>query len=325
MIKTVLIGLGSIGGDKPEAVDSPGGPALTHLHAIVESDCFSLHGVVDLDTAKCNKLLGKWNLRNKVKISDHVYGIAGNRDVQFVVIAVPAEYQDEIFSTCLSAFPNCKDYLIEKPVGSNRIQYESILALSKGAGVNVYVNFQRFYYEQYSRSFVKQNIGTVHSAECIYTRGFVRDGSHAMAFFSNLFGNVKDFAFVLRNGLDDYSNSDKTYTVAMQFDDCDHVVLRAMDGRVADIFEIDLIGEKGRLQYTDHGRKITVYKHKEETYFTDAQYNSVSEFPYSMKYLALDLKQVYSNIAVLYDSGLKNNDLYLCKDYWDIKECIDEY
>ena len=127
MIKTVLVGLGSIGGDKPIQVDYPGGRQLTHLHAIVESERgFILHGVVDVDVPKCNRLLAKWGKKSGVYCSDSVFGIAGNHAVSFVVIAVPAEKQLEILQQCVAAFPNCKDYLIEKPVGSTRGEFEKI-------------------------------------------------------------------------------------------------------------------------------------------------------------------------------------------------------
>lgn len=255
--KAVLIGAGSIGGTKPDHIDNPQTGILSHAHAI-NVYCEPL-AVIDRDQDKAEAVAKKWGFRN----TDQDMGVYQAADL--FVIATPTETHLEVFGKLLPWLAG-KKVLLEKPAGESHLAARAIYELAKEKHVQIAINYQRCSLPAYDAEFLEQQIGprnrwriTLH-----YCRGYVRDASHFFALLQ--LWDISPGALYLQGGIDDYSSEDLTYSAVGN-----QVHMVAHDGRIADVFQIEIVGDRGRAVFEDHGKRLEIYYHQRETTFGDYQ------------------------------------------------------
>ena len=303
----LLIGCGSIGGDKSYSVDNSKTNQVTHIHAIVEYGFCC--GIVDPDVDRVKPIAEKWGVAVTLVFENLLAAKKTNPDI--IVIATPQHTQYDILIDCIKYFDIHKTYILEKPCLNSLEEFSKMQTLKIIHGLSIYINYQRQHIKEYKKEFIDDKIGKVISAECVYTRGALRDGSHALAFFCDLFGRPESIKTSYKS-FSDWGSEDLTRNIIFTFqDDSPEVIFRAMDGRIADIFEIDLIGEKGRLQYIDHGSVIRYTKHKDEMQFGTG-YKSVGWKADELINVKLDLSHIYNDVV----KGINQPDLALYRYAW---------
>lgn len=96
-------------------------------------------------------------------------------------------------------------------------------------------------------------------ARLIYDRGLLHDASHALVLFYQWFGKCLG-GMKLDYGIDDRNETDRTISAFLQYEKCPAVFITPVDGREFDMFELDIITNKRRMKFTNHGKYKEIYK-----------------------------------------------------------------
>lgn len=304
-----IIGAGSIGATKPDNIDNfERGIPLTHAHAVHKDIRLELSWIADIDHKKGWTAANKWNTvyTNKPDIKEAV--------VDIIVIAVPTEHHLSTIIEILGSEDRPKKFeyrpkiiVLEKPAGANIYECNKIHYLSVQTGIPIVVNYGRRFCPAIMsvyNSVVKYE--QVQSAVFYYTRGLVRDGSHAIDILNQFFGDYLD-GELLDQGINDYADDDRTYGARLSYSRCQNVLLVPCDGRLFDVFELHIMTERGRLVYGDHFKSI--YKMKciaETTYGNYKSLPSINHLDVITPYTDLEqsLPNLYSEIRLYLDKKM---------------------
>jgi len=255
-----ILGAGSIGAMKPDHIDSPAtNIPLTHAHAVYSNEGFKLLWIYDKYSDKMKNANHKWGSDGKLALNP----------VDVLVIATPTEgHLEEVQKICMASKENRPRMIVlEKPAGINIHHATKIDYLTRELGIKVVVNYGRRFNsailkaaESINRREKLQNI------TFYYTRGFIRDGSHAIDML-NLFAGTFIDGYLFPKPIIDWSEADPTYGAKLEYSKCPSIYLLPVDGREYDVFEMHIKTNETCWSFVDHFKKIQfTYKRKEETY-----------------------------------------------------------
>ena len=112
------------------------------------------------------------------------------------------------------------------------------------------------------RKIENQEFGKLYHATIKYTKGMLHNGSHAIDMANFLFGEYLSGTPI--NAIMDYREEDPTISAMLHYARCSPVYLQACDERAYSIFEIDIIGEKGRIICDQSGFRYKEYAIRED-------------------------------------------------------------
>lgn len=261
-----IIGAGSIGALKPDKYDSPTTKnVLTHAHACYSHPMIDLKVIVDIDKEKARLAADKWGCHYR----HHVDEISNYGNIDIIIVATPTETHLKVLGPLIKLKP--KLVIAEKPFTENIKQAKAISDLYKEYQIPLAVNYSRRFvpvYNYIAQTYFGHGLfGNILNCSFHYTRGLKREGCHAIDLFNWFFGDVIDCNIVSDNYIEDYSPDDRTCAAYFQYERCPHVFMFPCDGRKAAIFEMDMIFEKGRIKFIDHGLTCQIFTtEKEKTY-----------------------------------------------------------
>jgi predicted dehydrogenase len=265
----VVVGSGSIGATKPDKFDSPKTKnVLTIAHAFYKHPQIELIGIVDTDISKAKSAARKWKTVSYKSI-DQI-----DKPIDIMALCIPTDKHYDFINNHfnLSKSMTPKVLLAEKPFCNSYDEAVKAKNILYKKDIMTSIDYIRRY--DTSVQMLKQDIESGHIGEiysCIvhYDRGLVRDGCHAIDICNYLFGKFLGGGILSGRRCNDYDDKDLTYPVHMVYENCGNVFMVPGNGEAFSIFEIDIIGEKGRIRLVDHGLKLEVYKvEKEKTYGT---------------------------------------------------------
>ena len=255
----VVVGAGSIGATKPDDLDSPKSEnILTHAHAYYHHPQFELIGIIDTEKEKRTLAAKKWNTNGFSNISQL------KQTPDFISICIPTEAHFYFFNELFSLNIQPKMIIAEKPFCSSLIFSSQIIKKLKDRNIPVSVNYTRRFVKEYSNIKKKLSEEKIFSCVCYYDRGLLRDGSHAIDMFNYFFGKIQNGFLINSRSVDDFSKNDLTYTVHLNYEKCKNVFMIPGDGRSFSIFEMDILTDKSRYRFVDHGGKLKIYNHEKE-------------------------------------------------------------
>jgi predicted dehydrogenase len=293
----VVVGSGSIGASKPDKFDSPKTKnVLTIAHAFYKHPQIDLIGIVDTDIVKAKSAAMKWKTLY-YKYIDEI-----KKPIDIMALCIPTgKHYDFINYFYLSNCMTPKVLLAEKPFCNSYDEAVKAKNILYKKDIMTSIDYIRRY--DTSVQMLKQDIefghiGEIYSCIVHYDRGLVRDGCHAIDLCNYLFGKFLGGEILPGRRCNDYDDKDLTYPVHMVYEKCGNVFMVPGNGEAFSIFEIDIIGEKGRYRLVDHGLKLEVYKvEKEKTYGT---YNAMSTDCIKLKTELPKALMNYVNNAVRY-------------------------
>jgi predicted dehydrogenase len=104
-----------------------------------------------------------------------------------------------------------------------------------------------------------------------------RDGCHAIDLCRYLFGENQEVTKLKTKPIYDLSENDPTVSLHLKHELCDNIVMTAMDGNIASIFEFDILTNSGRYQFTNHGLQLSYWPIENNNAFGD--YSALSPIP----------------------------------------------
>jgi predicted dehydrogenase len=300
----IVIGAGSIGGLKNDEYDSMVTKnILTHCHACYAHNKINLVGVIDSDRVKAQNAGIKWECDYWDSINSFITTDEELPPVSIVVIATPTETHLKVIDeVCLVLNP--KVIILEKPCGMDLAEARAIKEIA--GNTPIAVNYIRRYDPciQAARNDLRDAI--IYSATLKYCRGLVRDGSHGIDILNWFFGECLDFKIV-GNSYADHSESDRTYSAMGVWERCPIVSIQAVDGRVCNVFELEIMTDKGSLRFVDNFNQIKIRCPEEDQ--TYGNYLSLSETEHVAKTeLHTDLLRLYDNVI----ANIEGREKLLC-------------
>ena len=206
----------------------------------------------DIDLFKVKKFAQTWDVKYFYnKIEDFL----NHTNFDIISICTPTITHLNIYQKVIHYNP--KVIWLEKPSGQNSKEINKMILLNKSKS-KIWIN----YFRKFTREFIDLKkllkIGSLQKVTCYYTKGLQNNGSHLLdliVFF--LFGTINDVIVLDRKIHKNYIDVDlilKTNNVNIFVFSADHTSF--------EIFELDIIGKKGRIEIKKSGSQINFYNVK---------------------------------------------------------------
>ena len=256
--RAVVVGLGNIGfsfsKEKREGIWS-------HAEAYNVSKNVELVAGVDPISAKKKDFLNYFD-DTQISFYSSIDDLLNNEDFNIASICTPTHLHFSVFEELLKN-KRLKGVIIEKPCGMNLEETIAIDNLAKQKGVSVAVNYIRRWDERYifAKQFIDENLGRIIGVNAIYPGKIKNIGSHLIDTIFMLTGEdfeeVKGYK-ILRNAED----PDVSGIIKLKNNIFANIQAIGNDKNL--VFELSIIGEKGRLTLKNNGENF-VYERYEES------------------------------------------------------------
>ena len=289
--KTAIIGFGNIGyslsNDKKRKL------IWSHFEAYNKIKKTKLIAIVEIDKKKRNIIKKKYPKLLLFKNIDEL--LISNTKIDIFSICTPTKTHFTILTKLISQNP--KLIICEKPICSNIKEGRLILKkLKKSKNQNlILVNHQRRYEKNFilSKELLKKKIiGKIRSVNGYYSKKIYNIGTHLFDCIRMLIDSEPKLisSFFL-----DKNNIDPTLIGIIKFDNGIDCTINATGKKYNYIFELDIIGTKGRLKILENGKKIKLYKYLKSKNFTNY---------YELK--KIDFKNILKKKFFLSNDPMKN-------------------
>lgn len=292
--RSVIIGCGKIGSENAEDPRIKG--ISTHAGAYVNCSQTELVAVCDSDLEKserCGEMWGApYHYQNYEKMLLEI-------QPDIVSVCTPDNTHFTIILNILKT-PNIKAIFAEKPLTLNIKDARDIVNLAEKNKIILAVNYSRRYSKKIfdlKKSLQAGEFGEIQTVNGYYTKGTIHNGTHWFDLALFLIGDIKKvqgFDVIKEN------SPDPTFDVLLEFENRVNGYLHACDTTKFSIFEMDIIGTKGRIILKDFGHILEIY--------------NVADSPYNTGFKSLIVRNIHSDVM--------NNLLLIAIE--DIVQCIRE-
>jgi predicted dehydrogenase len=249
--RAAVIGCGRIGSLYNEI--KPGGDIYSHAAAYLRHPRTELVALADADVGRAAAAAAYWRVTNAHADAAEML----NRHApEIVSICSPDALHGAHLALALAA-PATRAILCEKPVVLDPREGEALLARAEKFGIHLSVNHIRRFdrgHKKVGEMIRGAALGTIQSVIGHYSGGVTHNGSHMLDLFCHWFGEVEELGAVDRLG---EPGRDPTLDVALRFRSGPTAHMIGHDSRAFHIFEIDILGDDGRLRFTETGHRIT--------------------------------------------------------------------
>ena len=285
----IVIGLGQIGmGYDFDA--SPEEFITTHAQALDFHNGFNLYGGVDVDVQSRQRFTEKFG---KPAFLNHIDAIK-ELQPELVVISVPTDYHLSILENILCVYTP-KLVLIEKPLSYHSSEANQIFEIASTNNPPIAVNYFREFEPVYRDVLSKIEdgfIGFPLKVVVHYTKGIVNNGSHFIRYISNFMEDFIDLKIIEKGR--SWNEEDPEPDIQIKFDQ-GLAYFIAHEEENFSYYEMELIGPKGKLRFSNLGSVIEHWDIIDDPDFED--YRILSEKPsiYKPDFNKYQ-KYVYNNI-----------------------------
>jgi len=270
--KALIIGAGSIGALKPYEFDSPESKQIyTHAHACYSHPEIELVGIVDSNIDRAVVAALKWNT-NPFKSIDQFFNPACIQLPDIVIVAVNTENHYDTIHQLIPYKP--KVIICEKPFCMNYEQAKNISELCEQAGIGLIINYQRTFVPELKQlsDYLKSGVyGDIYNFTLRYSRGLLREASHAFYWCLQTFGNA--ISRINKGGpvLDSPLKGDYSCFLDMVSDLCPYIhfipnASRTILGSAYSTYNADIYTEDGRIELLDNWKTIRFHENVKSTY-----------------------------------------------------------
>ncbi len=251
--RAALIGCGKIGSEFDDHPRVAG--VYSHAGAYAACAQTELIAVCDLDAARLERCATRENVA--ARFANHQQLLAETAP-QIVSICTPDSTHYDLLRDVL-ATPSVKAILAEKPLALETDQAREIVAAADEQGVLLAVNYTRRYsnvYLELKEFLGSGGIGTVQSVSGVYTKGIIHNGTHWFDLARFLLGDISRVAAAGT----DADQFNPTLSGTIEFASGAKGFLRGCTfADDVSLFEMDLLGTRGRVSIEDSGHLIRFY------------------------------------------------------------------
>jgi predicted dehydrogenase len=248
MLKAAVIGLGNIG--FLFDLDPLREETWNHVSAYTKCKKTELVGVVDVDIEKINI----FSQHNNTPAFQSIEELMTDTTVDIVSICTPTKEHYAVFNKLIE-YP-VKAIVCEKPLADNIYQAKEMVRLCKENNVVMAVNHVRRWasHYQYAKSMIENGkIGKVKAVHAFYPGQLFNMGTHLFDVVRML---IQKNPGVLSGISFDVEARDPSVSGWIEFDKSIPCTVISTGKREDLIFEIDVVGDEGRIRVIENGRKI---------------------------------------------------------------------
>jgi predicted dehydrogenase len=254
MLRAAVIGCGKIGS---EFADDPRIEGVyTHAAAYRAADGVELVAVCDTDPAKADRCARRWNLTDAFT---DVGGLLDRVRPDIVSICTPDASHAPVLDQVL-ACRSVRGVLAEKPLAQNVSEAERLVRVARDRGIVLAVNYVRRYSPGHvwlEQAIGSGELGVIQKVLGLYTKGVLHNGTHWFDLARWLVGEIS--AVQAFAGADARDGEDPTLDVRLEFEGGAAGALQGCSAESFTVFEMDVVGTRGRARLVDSGHRIQMY------------------------------------------------------------------
>lgn len=251
--RAALVGCGRIGSELDDDPLVEG--VQSHAGAYTRSALTTLVAVCDADVEKARRCATRWGLAAHYRDCS---AMLAEQQPELVSVCTPDETHYEILRQVLEA-PGVRGVLTEKPLALSVDQADELARMADERGVTLAVNYIRRYASSHRKlkDFLDSGaIGEVQTVGGYYTKGTLHNGTHWFDLARFLVGEIRR---VWGRDVLHESGDDPTLDAFIEFDGGAAAHLQACRSTAYTVFEMDLIGTRGRVQLLDSGHVFQTF------------------------------------------------------------------
>lgn len=266
--KVLIIGAGSIGALKPSEFDSPESKQIyTHAHACYSHPNVELVGIMDVDEQKAIKAATKWNTYYYSSLNEFKLLNTYHKEIDIVIVAVNTQYHVSVIEELIPYKP--KTIICEKPFTTNYAGAKAISEKCKQAGIKLIINYNRQWVpelQKLSETLKTGVYGEVYNFTLRYSRGLLREASHALNWCLQTFGDAENYQFHGNNlAFDSPMKGDASALITFETKCCPSISFIPIGGSYS-TYNADIYTEKGRIELLNNWKTIRVHDLVKSTY-----------------------------------------------------------
>ncbi len=253
--RAAVIGCGAIG----SALDEGGGNAvLTHAGAYDASPRVELVALCDRDA---ERLRACGEQRGVSSLYREYHRLFASEPIDIASICTPVGLRLDAIRAAVAG--GVQVILCEKPLAATLDEARAISDLISGSPARLALNYFRRWDAGVREALAllrRGDFGRIQKGVATYGKGVANNGSHHLDLLTALFG-LPARVQALGSIDDRYSPNDPTIDARLSFSiggEALDIYLLAVDHRHFTLFELDLVGTRGRLRMIDRGSRIEI-------------------------------------------------------------------
>ena len=268
-LSATLIGCGKIGS---ELADDPKVPGV-YTHAAAYSACpgTTLVAVCDADEAKAKACAARWGV---ARYYSNAAQMLAELRPELVSICTPDATHYSLAKLALSS-PNVQAVLVEKPLALSTAEAQELVELAEARDIKLAVNYSRRYSpgHQWLRTWLGTGgLGMIQAVNGYYTKGLLHNGSHWLDLARFLFGDLRVAqVFAPPRAFAGDLPGDPSETLVLHSTAGVSLTLHGLDAAAYTLFEMDIVGLKGRVRIVDSGHMFETSCVEPSRFYTDYQ------------------------------------------------------
>jgi predicted dehydrogenase len=246
--RAAIIGCGRIGcafDDDPRR-----GYVSTHAGAYVRTPGIQLAALADIDAARLQTYGDKFQVAGRYQ---NYRQMLERERPEILSLCTWSDSHRAIVEHAVAA--GVRAIFCEKPIADSLDAADDMIRRCRQAGVLLMVDHQRRFdrFHQQLAEYVRGGkLGRVQQVTCYYTAGIANTGTHLLDLLRFFFGDAAWVAGMLSANASP-NPEDQNLDGWVQFRDGPLVALQACDVRDYTIFELNILGARGRLRVLSHG------------------------------------------------------------------------
>lgn len=253
--KAAIIGCGKIGA--AISTDSTGNSRiLSHAHAYSAISKTSLIAIADTNAKNLDDFGNRW-FETKAYL-DPIEMIESEK-IDILSIATPVSTHFELLQKIFN-LNTISAVILEKPIALTRDEANDLIKMEAKSKTKVLVNYIRRFPPVYRKSIKdlrEGKLGEIQVVTNYYTKGLINNGTHTIDLLRTMFGEPSKVAAL--GAFSAPYKTDLSSSIKLTFDPGFDAYLIALDSKAYNIFDIDILGTKGRLAFRDLGHTQEYY------------------------------------------------------------------
>jgi predicted dehydrogenase len=185
--------------------------------------------------------------------------INSNLKIDIISICTPTKTHFKILNKSLRLKP--KIIICEKPLCKSINEAKKIISIYKKKNIKVVVNHQRRFETNFliaKKIIEEKKIGKIININGIYTSKIINIGTHLIDCIRMITKSEPKYTYSVFKKR--YDKKDPSITGILYFNNDITCSIQAMGNKYKYVFEIDIIGSKGRVRIINNGKKIEYFK-----------------------------------------------------------------
>lgn len=257
MLRAAIVGCGWIGGGSKDGGDQ----SYTHAGAYQLARGVTLVAGCDTDPVRLRSFGERWDIRS---LHAGLDGLLKEDTIDLLSVCTPDAAHAEVLRRVVEARA-VRAILCEKPLATTARAAREIVEACRRAGVGLYVNYQRRWDPGHvaARRWISAGgCGAVRAVQGLYVRGLLHNGVAWINLLRMLAGEIASVR-ALPGEIRELED-DPTLTVWFGLENGAAAVLRGLPRKDYSVFEMDVVGSRGRVILADSGREIRYYEARED-------------------------------------------------------------